>query len=295
MRRVTGWTAAVTVLVLALGACGGGAGERSEPDPGTLISASVDRTSRGTAAVSAKVALRRGDDSATIQTMEGEQDFEAQSSSLSIMSPLSRFDPSLADQHIDMIGIGNGAYQRIEGLELPAGKEWVAYSSADFGVTESDRQAFGSGDPADGLQFLSGVRKAREVGTAEVRGTPTTKYAVTIDLDRMMDLLAKGSKVLSPQFGRMLKQLRAEVDLANLPGAVWLDGQGRVRRFEYSIDAPNQQGISTVATTEFYDFGEPVSIVAPPVDETVPFAEVADAVREFLARAAPQPASDPGA
>jgi hypothetical protein len=265
--------------VLALGACGA---ETGGPSAGTLVSASVEKTTGSTAHMDGDVFVVRGDQSAKVQEMEGAMDFDARRSSLTMTSLLSHFEPGAADQYIDVVSADGVAYERIDGLELPPGKEWVAIRPSDLGVDGQTVASVGSGDPADGLSFLEGVSDARETGEEDVRGTPTTKYTVSMDLEPMLDLLRKGSQKVSPQFGRMLEVLRDRIDVRHLPGAVWLDDAGRVRRFRYSMLTSGKRATGSTVDMQFYDFGEPVQIAVPPAEKTVPYSEAADAMRDFL-------------
>ena len=252
---------AALVAVLAAG-CGSGA--KPEAKPEFVISASVEKTSAGTVHVSVVTELEGEHEGErfVVQRSSGEQDFRSNTARLKSISPLTEVNPDRTDIVVDAISIGTTTYQRIEGLDLPPGKEWVRIAPTDLGVPQT-RQSIGSGDPADGLQFLEGVSNARASGSAEVRGVPTTKYRVTIDIQRLVDLMAKGSEKLSPGFADGLRELRDQIDLSRLPGAVWLDEAGRVRRFRLAMPIPGDN-VSVVSTTEFYDFGAPVSISAPP-------------------------------
>jgi hypothetical protein len=271
------------VVMLAALLVGCGAGSAPEAKPGFVVAAAAGKTTVGSARLAGSVSIASGSQHAVIQRMTGEQDFEANTSRVAMTSPLSQFEPTKDDLVITAIGIAGTSYQSISGLDLPGGKRWIRFDPADLNLQPDDFQSFGSGNPADGLQFLEGVRNVRPAGNDEIRGTATTRYDVTIDITRLMDLIAKGSKKLSPDFAKGLDALKDQVDLTRLPGAVWLDGEGRVRRFRYSISVPAEDEAMRVSTSlEFFDFGSPVSITAPPQDSTVPFSEVQDQWRAFL-------------
>jgi hypothetical protein len=72
------------------------------------------------------------------------------------------------------------------------------------------------------------------------------------------------------------------VDDHHLPGAVWLDAAGRVRRFRYTF-AGLSEGVDSVTEIEYSDFGEPVSIDVPPAEQTVPYASVVGQLRAAAA------------
>ena len=254
-----------------------------EAKPGFVVAAAADKTTVGSARVAGSTALERGSDRVVIQRVVGEQNFDAKTSRLKMTSPLSDFDPTKEDVVLEAISLSTTSYQSISGMELPPGKRWIRFDASDLGVQNTKLQSWGSGDPADGLQFLAGVRNVRRTGQEEIRGTETTRYTVTIDLSLLMELIAKGSKKLSPDFAKGLDVLRDRVDLTRLPGEVSLDSKGRVRRMRYSLSVPSDGKTIRVSTDlEYFDFGAPVSISAPPVDTTVPFADVADQWRGFF-------------
>jgi hypothetical protein len=277
-------TTAVCVALVAALATACGAGATHEAKPAVVISTAYDKTTAGTSRMKGSVTLESEGERLEVQRFTGEQDFDAKTSSAVMRSPLSELDATRDDIVIDAVSVAGTTYERISGLDLPAGKHWVRIRPSDLDVTSADGQAIGSGDPADGLQFLTGVRNARSVGSESVRGTPTTKYTVTIDMERLMDLIAKGSEELSPGLAKGFDALREQVDLSRLPGAVWLDRSGRVRRFRYSVAIRSaRRSVRTIATLEFFDFGAPVPVAAPPGDDTVPYAEVSDRMRDFFA------------
>jgi hypothetical protein len=275
MRRVTTWMAALTGAVLVLGACGPA---KDGPAPGTLISASVDKTERSTAHISERITLQHGRDSVELQSAQGESDFDTHRSGLRMRLSMSRLDPRLSDRVVEVVSVEGVGYMRMEWLQLPPGKEWVQMSNEDVGISAAEDAGIGSRNPDDGLAYLNGVKNARETGHEDVGGTPTTRYAVTMDLDRMLQVVRKSARQISPAAERGVEALRDRVDVHHLPGAVWLDAAGRVRRFRYTF--PDlAKGVDSVTEIEYSDFGEPVSIEVPPAEQTVPYASVVDQLR----------------
>lgn len=149
----------------------------------------------------------------------------------------------------------------------------------------------GQHDPSQQLDLLRGVSDdVREVGTADVRGAEATHYAITIDPLR----LAAASGVVVDG-GLVQAALQAS---GPMPGQVFVDSDGRVRRLEISMDqkgtdlaaspemsrmlADNpqlQQMIQERRTTmaisiDYFDFGIPVTAQEPDpskVDIGAPF------------------------
>jgi hypothetical protein len=164
---------------------------------------------------------------------------------------------------------------------------------SDLGVTTDEGASLGSQDPSDGLQFLSGVRDARRVGSATVRGEATTRYRVSIDLRRMLELLTRTSKAMVPQLAQGLQALQQHQDMSALPGSVWIDASGRVRRFDYAmpVTPPHRPAYRVVTDLEYFDFGTPVSATPPDAADTVPFSVARQPLQDFFARAQAQTSS----
>ena len=82
----------------------------------------------------------------------------------------------------------------------------------------------------------------------------------------------------------MTEDLRAE----KIPTEVWIDEQGRVRRYEMTMAMPLPEGTpqdgqgdpSMTMTAEYYDFGTPVNVEPPPKDKTIPFEELMELQRQ---------------
>jgi hypothetical protein len=137
----------------------------------------------------------------------------------------------------------------------------------------------GQHDPSRQLDLLRGISgEVREVGTAQVRGEEVRRYAISIDPQR----LAASAVVVDG--GPAEAALRA---LGPIPGQVFVDSEGRVRRLEVSVETKgadlaaspemsrvygdnpqlremlrNQRTTSSVSI-EYFDFGIPVTAQVP--------------------------------
>jgi len=159
------------------------------------------------------------------------------------------------------------------------GKPWVkmdvgallkqAGLDVDLGALTQGQSA----DPTSGLQFLRGADSVVTVGIEDVRGTPTTHYRLVVNMDKPVadapadqrDALAKFVNIYT---------------VHTFPVDVWLDAQGRVRRYQQTIDpstirlpagVPSKDNPFTgpiTTTYELYDFGSPVDVKIPPTDQT---------------------------
>lgn len=146
-------------------------------------------------------------------------------------------------------------------LELP--KELAGQNP--FGAGLGPMPDDSGGDPTQALSYLrSATSKVERIGSEQVRGTPTTRYAVTFDAAKV-----------AAQGPEELQGLIEEEGLAfPKPADVWLDDQGRLRKIHYAVTLklPKEAGATatpmTIDTTlELYDFGVVVKVTPPPANQ----------------------------
>jgi hypothetical protein len=150
----------------------------------------------------------------------------------------------------------------------------------EFDYSELVDTPVGQHDPSEQLGLLRGVSDdVREVGTAEVRGAEVTRYAITIDPRR----LAEANGVVADG-GLVQLALKAA---GPIPGQVFVDADGRVRRLEVQIEVagadlgaspelgellgadPRIQEMlrdrrtSSHLRVDYFDFGVPVTAQVP--------------------------------
>ena len=150
---------------------------------------------------------------------------------------------------------------RLTDLHMPAGLASL------WGSTGSDPTAY--------LKLLTSVTSSvTAVGTDDVRGQQSTHYRMTFDAAKI--------RKLDEQLGDCGDDGDDPSSDANTPLNVWLDSQGRLTRMQIAMNqdsstgtsgapsvSPPQSGSEPGAITfEFYDYGAPVSIEAPPADQT---------------------------
>lgn len=132
-------------------------------------------------------------------------------------------------------------------------------------------------DPTQVLGYLrTTARSLTKVGKDTVRGTATTHYRADLDLTKAV--AASGA---TPQPGQPdpAQLLRQQLGRDTLPVDVWVDAQQRVWRLQTVFPFQQGSGSATASpsttttagtasfTEEFYDFGVPVSVQAPPPDQ----------------------------
>lgn len=147
-------------------------------------------------------------------------------------------------------------------LEVP--KELAGHSGLGPGLGLGSGD--GPGDPTEALRYLQAASsKVEVVGTEQVRGVASTRYAVTFDAAK-----------LAAQLPEELRGLVEETGLAfPRPADVWIDQQGRLRKIRYAmtmrVPGPPGEGpvppMTTETTLELYDFGVEVHVVPPPASQ----------------------------
>ena len=193
--------------------------------------------------------------------------------------------PELMDSSkwkLDLRLDGTVAYMRLPFLasELPSGKSWVRIDlaeaarlqGADFGELQSLAQG---GDPRETLDYLRSVSgELSHVGTEEIRGVPTSHYFAVVDWQKALARAAREAN--QPGLLDQLQGLGGSVQ--NIPVDVWVDKDNFVRRMtmELSISSPGQQQAGASISMELFDYGEPVSIEAPPAGDVVDSSALTD-------------------
>jgi hypothetical protein len=165
------------------------------------------------------------------------------------------------------------------------GKPWFAMDTSKSGGAggSSPLDLSGQVDPTKALAYLETVSSdVREVGSETIRGADTTHYHATLDLAKSVDLNGKN---VPPGLRDAMKQFAGL--FGTIPADVWIDGDGRMRRERLEIDfgkvlrgigAPGSQNDDSVITEtlDFYDFGAPVHVEAPPADQVTQFPNAGD-------------------
>jgi hypothetical protein len=147
---------------------------------------------------------------------------------------------------------------------LPHGKAWIAVDTGtSVGPESSLLDPFGGGtDPADLLASLTAISSSvTKLGTTTIRGVRVTGFRVDIDPAKAAARVPRWERAGFLGF-------TASLGPGTIPVDVWVDGQNLVRRVQLSLHLPGgagaSAGASLVQATDFYDFGVPVRVSAPP-------------------------------
>jgi hypothetical protein len=260
--------------VLVLGACGGGGSGDGSIDVATgvraqkLIAASADKAdAAGTARMKGGVTITGKDLPSTPRfEMDGIVDFETGALEFSMdMSGIlgKQGGPGFQMRMRQVDGVGymgfdaDGRAGR-ELDQLTGGKEWIRIDPGSMGITP---EGTGDSDPGGTMDALRGISDVEVVGSEKVGGQDTTHYRGTIDLSKAADQIPesfKGKDMMQDMFGRAW-----DVD-------VWVAADGMARKVRMEVDGR----MHMVEEFEYYDFGVPVDLSAPPAGEVADFNEV---------------------
>ena len=249
--------------MVALAACG------ASPSVTTVVARAPARTTgQATAEISEAVATTPSSGAVEHLTATGVVDFGTH-----------RFDLTATTdgQTTEEVLSGSTIYEKSPGVTLLTGKQWGSVSLDALGQLVGLKGLgalvqSGSGDPTAGLQFLSGVTgPVQVVGREVVRGVPTTHYVVTTSLDLAIARLPAAEQA-------ELRQFVADFGVHAAMANVWIDGQGRVRRYHHIVayhPTNPPAGVTADAlpksvdyTIELYDFGTPAAIPVPAASQT---------------------------
>lgn len=261
------------------GACGGGGGGGSgESAARAALAAAPGRTiAAGSAAIAVDAALQ-GQLKGRFAG-QGAFAFEAGKGRLEVdLGPLGLAGADRTEVLFD----GDVVFLRL-GAALPGlgPRPWVRIDLAALAPGQGDGiealRQLRANDPRAVINELRGVTEdARTVGKEVVRGTATTRYQATVDLDKAASASPTAVRDDLIEVARQLGTPRLAVE-------AWLDADGRIRRLRYTVDlaeldeeAPAKgAGAGTVvATLELFDFGAEVDVSPPAAEETTDLAQL---------------------
>jgi hypothetical protein len=152
-----------------------------------------------------------------------------------------------------------------DGGALPDGKTWMAMPDSATSASALLGTGVGDGDPADLLASLTAMSSAvTSLGPASIRGVPVTGFAFKVDPAKAAGTVPDADRASLEALGKLY-------GAGPIPVDVWVDGRNLVRREKLTLAVPGGTGAPggthLVITTDFYDFGVPVRVSAPPASQ----------------------------
>lgn len=268
MRRLP---ALLTVALLVLApACA-----KASPQERIVLAATKTQDA-GTARMTMKMDMTGGPQDVSA-TAEGAIDFEAHAGAMTM--DLGALGQQAGIGKIEMVTEGTTVYMKMpnhEQLGLPT--PWLKMDMEKMtGLQGMESLQQMNNDPSKQMEMLRGVSDdVEEVGTEELRGTSTTHYKATVDVDKALEQMPEEARA-------SFKKTYEMMGTTSIPTEVWIDDDGLLRRQKFEVDlskakgalAPGGQAPTNMAfDIEFYDFGAEVDVEPPPASEVTDFAEL---------------------
>lgn len=109
----------------------------------------------------------------------------------------------------------------------------------------------------------------RSLGEQPVRGTPTTYYVATVNIE------AAGAEADAVAHPQQWELFAAQLAVEELSVDLYLDAEGRLLRLDYEQPLPEESGGGTqMVEFELFELGADGAIAIPPPGEVTDFAEV---------------------
>lgn len=262
-------------LLTAVTVAGCGGGETLSFDP---VASAASTSGAGSAKLAFDTSIATGGNAAHM-TGDGEVDFRNREATMTFdVGDLLRSSGlgTAANEQWTIVTQGAVVYMNAPTLsrQLPGAKPWLKLDveklAQSKNVNLGQFRQLTQNDPTQMLQYLKAASgKIDKVGTEDVRGVSTTHYRATVDLDKVVD---QAPADLRKTYRASIRSLKQGLGTDKIPVDVWVDSKNLVRRLAEHL--PIMGGGKVDFTVDFYDFGTPVSVTAPPVSETFDLAQV---------------------
>jgi hypothetical protein len=280
-RRATAAAAVGTTMVISLTGCLGGSGDGSGSS-GTI------KLSANTALVKASQKTGRADTFAADLTItdNGDGGSTVRGSGNVRLRPSPAFTATLKELKVGgqtLPGAGGQAilvdgtlYAKVPRLAQLVGvdKPWLRLNVDQAGrqvgfsyaqITNAVQRI----NPAEQTRMLTGSKDARRVGEEEVEGVRTVHYTGTVTFEDALNRL-------DPQAREKVRQWHTDGS-DRLAFDVWVDSENLPRKLVVKGTADGRD--TSTVTVLYRDFGEPVTVNAPPADQV---GDVTDQLGRFL-------------
>lgn len=258
------------IVLAAAGTLAAGCGTTvaGKQTPAAVLAAAVTKTGTQTAKIAVTIGIKSKGMSFSY-AITGAFDFARSRGTITIPAPIGITELVIPPKAY----IKYSANSIASSMKLPHGKTWVEMDTSGAAVNTGPLGA--TGNPKQLLSWLTAIAaNEREVRTGTVRGVPATEYQFNIDPDK---LAAKLPHSKPADVRKTFKELGKN----GLLVYVWVDGQNLLRRFQLSLHLPAGSGGSSAGmlgmsgspglnvTMDFYDYGAPVNVSAPPASQVV--------------------------
>ena len=261
--------AVAPLALVALLAAVAGCGTADGPRPQTITDAAQRTIAQGSAHISIEQRTHVGDGAGRL-TMTGRG-----AGVVDVAGRRARLDVSLWQPGGPPPAIVFRQDVVVDGVTLFRRAPWLppvrSWQKVELGLMDRlsslDLESLLQGAGKDAVQALRYLLMASgpvdRVGAERVRGVPTTRYRVAVDLRSF--LLAAPA----PQRVALRRALAKFGDVGHEPVDVWIDGDGLVRRIAFELGS--RDGLMEMAQRiELWQLGAPVRIDVPAASYTPP-------------------------
>ncbi|HST25186.1 MAG TPA: hypothetical protein VLJ76_04285 [Gaiellaceae bacterium] len=252
---IVGPTATIIGTLLALGVIhpfGGG--------DSALAAAAGQTQEAGTASAIISVDFVAGGKSITQSLGRAKFDFVSQTYSADLETRT-----ATASSRSELVYVAGSLFQRVtpESLQpLPGGRHWLSIDLGKVAGTNTSSElgllGLGESDPSHFLAYLKSSGNVKKIGPDTLFTVPTTHYAADLDPDK-------------PLANFPAQRKAAAVSGERVHEDAWIDARGLVRRIKLVLVIPP---LTFDETVDFTSFGDPVTITAPPVEDTANVGEL---------------------
>lgn len=252
----------VAVAAAGMLAAGCGTTVAGTQPPGAMLAAAVTKTGAQSARIAVTIGFQAQGMSMSY-SITGAFDFAHSRGMLTMAAPVGLTELFVSPKVYLKFSGSNG-------MTLPHGKTWMEIDTSALppGGANPLGPLGATSNPADLLGALTSIAgSVRNLGAGTVRGVPVTEYQVNIDP-------AKAASKLPAADRASFRQGLQSLGKATIPVDVWVDSQNLVRRFRLSLNLQGDAGALGMSgkpqlsvTIDFYDFGAPVQVSAPPASQ----------------------------
>jgi hypothetical protein len=180
-----------------------------------------------------------------------------------------------------IVGEGSAIYIRAPMLAsfIPAPTPWIKLDPSTLPQSQAGIGAAATVNPAAILAAIADALAVEEVGPDPVDGVGTTRYRATVDLEKLLPLLAE--MVPDTPTDAEMREVKDQLErlgLLSLPIELWVDGDGFLKKAQLALDLsamdPDHPGTSFSATLRFSDIGEHISIAVPPASQVTDIGDL---------------------
>jgi hypothetical protein len=181
-----------------------------------------------------------------------------------------------------IVGKGSVLYLRAPMFAsvIPASTPWIKVDPSTLPQNQGGLGAATAAvNPAAILGAIKDALTVEEVGADAVDGSDTTHYRATVDLVKLLPLLADMTpdKPTDAEMQHAKDQLE-KLGLETLPIDLWVDEAGFLKQVQLSLDLsamnPDDAEASFSLTLTFSDIGEHISIDVPPASQVTDISDL---------------------